>query len=194
MLAEEEDNGPDLNDGDRYGIDSSRPAIRIRDKLAFLRSSHLSSNPGFLKPAKREDATASSFVPPRTGEGGRERSERTGGVLSNLRHRGGVTGPHPPRAFGARSPLPEPARDGAGIAASLALSEVGSGSPDAQRCSRTMRVTPTARLRPTWPWMLSGCRAMELSLPPTSALAPRPTITVSSAETPTYSPASEPGT
>src|SRR6202171_1079398 len=37
--------------------------------------------------------------------------------------------------------------------------------------------SPAATLRPTWPWTLSGCSAIEFADPPTSTLPPTPTPT-----------------
>src|SRR5262249_42902560 len=45
-------------------------------------------------------------------------------------------------------------------------------------------VTPTARLRPTCPWTLTGCRLMDLSDPPTRIFPPPPTPTAASAAAP----------
>ena len=50
---------------------------------------------------------------------------------------------------------------------------------------RLIEPMPAATFRPLEPSTLSGCRAMDLSKPPTRALAPTPTPTVAWAEAPT---------
>lgn len=67
-------------------------------------------------------------------------------------------------------------------------------APRISRCSiyqsyrtylRLISPIPAATFKPVLPWTLSGCSAMDLSNPPTSAFAPTPTPTVALAVAPT---------
>ena len=85
-------------------------------------------------------------------------------------------------------PLPPPPRGDRRLPGPLPIESVFYGA-----CFRLIEPMPAATFRPVEPSTLSGCRATDLSSPPISTLAPRPTPTVAWAVAPAYSPSRAPG-